>query len=211
MIGSYPVSELAPLDYRYALDAAMTRLAGSSATLILCQVPQLSAEVRQRLPEKGLAEPASSALWVEPLCNGWRGDLGFLMTSLPIGAPLVVLASCPLARLLPERRGWPGQPLCLRVGGAQRLQQEMRQAGFVIEARYGFHTLISIGLNSMSRQLERFGRPDLGDRLHFTARLHYVVTAPWDTFSMVALLVGRKGSSYGDDGRHRKSDQHCGG
>src|SRR5262249_40688321 len=39
----------APLDYRYALDAAMPALAGAGPPLVLCNVPELEHEVRQRV------------------------------------------------------------------------------------------------------------------------------------------------------------------
>src|SRR5207245_1706447 len=67
MIGTYPMSALGPLDYRYALDAAMSALAGAGAPAIRCNIPELAGEVRQRAPRRAETGAAAGALWVEPL------------------------------------------------------------------------------------------------------------------------------------------------
>src|SRR6185437_11514006 len=66
MIGTLPVSDRAPLDYRYALDAAASLLCGAGPALVLCQAGELRDEVRQRIPRWAAKESAAAALWVEP-------------------------------------------------------------------------------------------------------------------------------------------------
>ena len=191
MIGTLPVAWLAPLDYRYALDAAMAALAGADAPLVRCNVPELVGEVQQRLPDQ-VAQTAHGALWVEPLAATWRADLDVLAGALPGGAPLAIVVSRPLARLLPERRAWGGRPLGLRPGGIGRLCRALPRAGFALEASHSVHTPVAIGLNIASRLAERWGRPDLGDRLHAAARLRYGTQGPLAALSTVALLIARK-------------------
>ncbi len=190
MPGTHPYSALAPLDYRYALDAAMPLLAAEGPPLVRCHVPVLMDEVHQRIPDPAHAQAAAAALWVEPLQDSWQNDLYYLAHALPGGASLVIVASRPLARMLPERRTWPGQPLGMQMNGIGILRQGLRHAGFVVQSVYGIHSLLSIGLNLLSQQVARF-RPELGDRLHFAARLRYCTGGPLAALSTVALLFAR--------------------
>lgn len=195
-IGTRPVVALAPLDYRYALDAAMPLLAGPAPPLVHCRVPELTAEIEQRLPRMAGATAegsAPAALWVEPPAASWGAELRVLAAALPPGAPLVIIASRPLARLLPERRSWPGRPLGLTWGGVERLCRALPRAGFALEARHGVHSTVAIVLNLVGQAAARAGRPDLGDRLHFAARLRYHTTGPFAALATVALLLARKG------------------
>lgn len=192
MIGTLPASKLAPLDYRYALDAAMTLLPATAPPLLCCNAPALEAEVRQRIPQRATRHKATAALWIEPLHTTWRADLRRLSRSLAPGGTLVIVASQPLARLVPERRAWSEQPLGMRVRGLAPLWQTLRLAGFTLDRPHGMHSLHSIMMHMLSRQCERWGRPDLGDRLHFAARLQYRVHGPWATFATVTLRVARK-------------------
>lgn len=192
MIADLPVAALAPLDYRAALDAAMPLLAPSAG--VICNRPELVGEVRQRLPhwQRG---PVAAALWVEPLTATWQADLALLTATLSRQARLVVVASRPLALLLPECRGWPQTGLGATCGGLRRLRAGLRRAGLRTEASYGFHTLQSMVLNLLSARADRLGRPDLADRLHFAARLAYCARGPLAAGATVALLVVRKGAS----------------
>ena len=192
MIGTLPATELAPLDYRYALDAAMATLGSDAVPLVVCNAPELVDEIRQRLPYLSESGRASAALWVEPLAGIWPTELRGFAEALGAGAPLVVVASRPLARLLPERHGWTGRALGLRPGGIGRLTRGLRRCGFALDASYGVHSAPAIGLNLLSRQLDRWGHPDLGDRLHFAARLRYCTSGPLAMLSTVALLIARK-------------------
>ena len=194
-LGTRPVSALAPLDYRYALDAAMPLLAGPDPPLVHCAVPELAAEIRQRLPHAAGAtgvDGAPAALWVEPRAAGWADELRVLAAALSADAPLVIVASQPLARLLPERRSWRGQPLGLTWGGVERLCRALSHHRLRLEARHGVHSVVAIGLSLMGQAVARAGRPALGDRLHFAARLRYRTTGPFAALATVALLLARK-------------------
>ncbi len=238
MTGTRPVVALAPLEYRYGLDAAMSLLAApdplvaddasSSQPLVLCNVPALAHEVRQRLPHAMVPGPLAavpgplaavpgplarntdaangagavrSALWIEPLTATWEADIKTLAGSVQPGGRLVVIASQPLALLLGKRslRGNPrpwgqggGLPAGARIGGISGLLRRLASAGFRLEARYGLHSASAIAANLLDRGLERWGRPDLGDRLHFWARLHYCVPGLMAGMSTVALVVANK-------------------
>src|SRR6185369_1382386 len=117
MIGAYPVAALAPLEYRYALDAAMSFVGRRAAPIVRCELDLLEAEIRQRLPCWADTPRAASALWAEPQADSWPAGLEALAGAIAHGGTLVVVASRPLARILPERRGWPGRPLGLLPGG----------------------------------------------------------------------------------------------
>jgi hypothetical protein len=197
MIGFVPISELAPLDYRYALDASMPTLARVQSLRVRCHVPQLLREIRQRIPGCSEEPVVEAALWVEPMLDTWREDLKALAHGLPAGGQLVVIASQPLARLLPERAGWCGQPVVLALSGMIRLQRALAHTGFILEASYGVHALSAIGLNLLGQQMARRGRADLGDRLHFAARLRYCSHGLLVPLATVALLFARKGAPNG--------------
>jgi hypothetical protein len=195
MIGTLPVYERSPLDYRYALDAAMPHLARSVVPLVRCEVAALVPEVQQRIPNAAQQGPVWTALWVEPLIAGWRDALRDLSGAVIPGGRLVVVASRPLARLLPERQTWADQPLGLTPLGLYRLRLALRQAGFHVTAMYGVHSGTAIFLNLVSDQLACLGRPDLADCLHFAARLRYISAGPVAALATVALLFTRKGRS----------------
>jgi hypothetical protein len=192
LIGILPMPDLAPLEYWAAFDAALTILRPQSSITIRCSVPELAHEAHQRIPVESDDAKAGAALWVEPLVAAWESDLTELNGLLPPGTPLVVIASLPLARLLPERQGWAGDPLCLHFGGLGRLRRALKGVGFSIQDQYGFHTPSTTGLNALSRLYHRWGRPDLADRLGFAARLRYCTSGPLIALSTVALIVTRK-------------------
>jgi hypothetical protein len=194
MIARLPMIALAPLDYRYALDAARTIFPPQAAPLIRCNLPELERELRQRF----VAQPESieqGALWIEPQASSWRMELNDFAYHLPLGVPLVIIVSRPLARLLPERRSWGGQALGMRLRGVYALQKDLYDAGLVIEARHGIHTAVSIALSQIGTLAARRGRPDLGDRLHFAARLRYAAQGPLAALATVGLVVARRISS----------------
>ena len=50
MIGALPMTNLAPLEYRAALDAALVILYPQYPITIRCSVPELAREAHQRIP-----------------------------------------------------------------------------------------------------------------------------------------------------------------
>jgi hypothetical protein len=92
MIGTYPVSALAPLEYRYALDAAMPIIAGNSSIVVRCHIPELVGEVRQRIPNWSEGQSASACLWVEPMSDNRMNELKRITaTSIIIEGALVLV------------------------------------------------------------------------------------------------------------------------
>ncbi len=188
MYGTLPTYALVPLDYRRALDAAAALLAPRGPALLRCDCAELAPEVGQRFP----VVAGAGALWVEPVA-GWRLALAELALALPPGELLVVVASQPLARALPERRGWGSDALGLRPGGLARLRAALRDAGLQPRAQFGFHGPAAVALSLLSRLAERAGRPALGDRLLAAARLAYVERPPFAALGTVAVLAAEKG------------------
>ena len=192
MIGSLPRYAQAPLDYRYALDAAMPLLAGVNSVAVTCRIPVLSAEIDQRVSSVSPKGQASAGLWVEPLVDTWQVDLVDLAGRLHAGSPLIVVASQPMARIIAERQSWPGTALGLQLGGLGQLGRVLRQTGFRIEQHHGVHAMSTVLHNQLGQQLARWSRPDLGDRLEFAARLRYRVGPPWTALATVALWLARR-------------------
>jgi hypothetical protein len=192
MVPLHTTAELAPLDYRYALDAAMTMLAPDGAPHVYNNLPQLENEVRWRIPLPAETKQASGILWIEPLPGVWLRELERLVQALALGAPLVVVASLRRAQSLTECRSWEWRALGFQPGGIRRLEQALRQAGLRIEATYGFHTQIADRLEKLGQMATRFGRPDLGDQLQFRAHLQYSSQDLRNAHVTVALLLARK-------------------
>ena len=192
-MASPPPVVLAPLDYRYALDAAMSLCAGCGRPAVICNIPELLAEIDYRVPSGSASSSPGAAVWIEPLGGSYRDDLASLHQLMPAGGMIAIVASLPMARILPERRAWEGGALGMHVLGVRRLTQSLVEWGFVISSRYGIHTPTAIGLHLVSRQFERRGRADLGGRAHFAARLRYATDGPLAMFSTVALLTAVKG------------------
>jgi hypothetical protein len=182
-----------PLEYCVALDAAAAYLSGAGPVRLSCGEAALEIGARQRVEGWESQEP-TVGLWVEPRREDWGEEMVRYALALPTGARLAVVASRPLARLLPERRGWRDDALGLAYGGAGHMARGLRGSGFRLEARYGVHTLASILLNALGRLAERRARPDLADRLSAAARLAYTTDGPLAGFSTVAILFTRKKS-----------------
>lgn len=159
--------------------------------MVKCHPAHLTSLLNQVLPFWTESGPAAGGLWIEPVVDTWKDDLAALRNGLQPSSPLIVIASRPLARVLPERTGWIGQPLGLLPLGITRLVTALRFAGFTIESRFGIHSLVSICLNVSAGWLGRHGRPELGDRLLSAARLHYCSGGPFDWLSTVILLFAR--------------------
>ncbi len=156
-----------PYEYVNALDA----LPSFSPMMQLrwrCSVDELRSLLNERVPN---VAQAPNLVWVEPQVG----------ESLPIDPSLerlIVIASCPLMRLIPERREWQDAPLGMARGGLRRLNGELSQAGWQLEHAFRFHTLSSIGLNLLGQQMARVGQPARADRWQMKARLHYVGKPP---------------------------------
>lgn len=191
MLGNLPIHRLASLEYRYALDAAMTLLPQQTASLVRCDIAALHSEVAQRLPS-GIEPPAPTALWVEPMARSWQRDLAELAENLLSGGTLIIVTSRPLAWFLPERRDWESLPLGIKPGGLKVLRREIKQTQLVLLQEYGIHTLTAMMLNQLGRLATRSGRPDHGDRLEFAARLRYCSRGYLSHFATVSLLKARK-------------------
>jgi hypothetical protein len=194
--GTVPVHALAPLEYRYALDAAMTMLTQAPAytVRVCCNVPPLEGEVSQRLVPN-TREQGHAALWLEPMVDDWRGQFRTLVKGLPVGAPLIILLSLPLARCVTERRTWAGRPVGMNPLATWKLYRALAGAGFELKGVYGFHSLASIVLNLIGQLLDRRNRPDVADRFHFAGRLRYGTAGALLPFSTVALVVVSKCTS----------------
>jgi hypothetical protein len=191
-IGTVPMWSRAPLEYRTALDAALSLVTGPAAPVVHCQVPELAAEASQRLPNAAEIDSAQTILWIEPLAVNWQDQLERLLEQLDRGGLLVILASRGPARWLPERQGWPEQPLGLQIGGLGRLRRSLRQNGLSLERELGFHTGRSVIGSLLGKVVDRLGYPDLGDRLAAAARLYYASSGPWAAVSTVVLLVAHR-------------------
>jgi len=192
MIESLPMVSLAPLDYRYALDAAMSVLGGKRAPLVICNAAEIAGEVRQRIPSAPNPALPDAGRGFEPLSSSWQQELATIAQKLPPGAPLVIIASRPLARWLPERRGWARQALGLRAGGVGQLRRALPKVGLRPRALFGVHSGLSVVLGGAGGLAQRFGHPELGDRLHFAARLNYCVADPFSALATVALFFAQK-------------------
>ena len=198
MVGVNPLEGIIPPEYRLALDVARIIFTEEQNPIVLCQQPALTEEVYWRFPDRSGRKLASTALWVEPLDSDWQTDLAALTSRIKPGGLLGVISSRPLARILPERRGWEGIPLGVQVGGNGKMRRALIKAGFTPQASYGFHSLLAIGINMFSQQVERYGYPKLGDRLHFASRLNYIVGGAGEVFSTVTFLIARNNSKRKD-------------
>ncbi len=218
MIGTLPMSALAPQHYRAALDGAAAILAGGLPLVVYEQLADtetafpdplknptarastgeeardsgpLWGELRQRWRlESGAAE--DGVLWVEPPARDWRATLAALVRRTPPGAPLVVLMSCPATRLLRARRGWPGLPLGMTPLGLTSMRGALTWHDYAVSAQHGFHSPAAALLDSLGWLCAAVRRPDLADRLAQLSRLCYRTEGPLAQTCAVALLVARK-------------------
>lgn len=171
----------------------MPACSGSGGHMVICNVPELSSELHYRSLESALKPgPEPVALWIEPLVESWRSELEAISSWLPTGAKFYIIASRPLASFLPERSGWQGRPLGVRVGGLRQLHRSLIASGFRISSSYGIHNPAATGLNIIGNIAEYFGRPDTGDRLRFAARLRYCTRGSLAAFSAVSLIEATK-------------------
>jgi hypothetical protein len=162
---------------------------------VICRQKELVSEVSMRLPNQrgnDASIQTSAALWVEPDAGSWESDLNCLESVLSQGSLLIIIASQPTARLLPERRNWSGSPLGFLPGGLNSLRRGLKRTGFTLFDRYGVHTAAAIGFNLLGRWAGLVGRADLEDRLHFAARQRYLTSGPTARLASLALLFARR-------------------
>ncbi len=199
MIGNQPGYQQAPREYGYALDAAMPALAAAGVVSIAvrCDAPELQADLANRIPCPCDEDVVDAALWLEPDGRDWLTGLAALAGRLRPGGRMVIVASRPQARLLPERRSWQGKALGLQLGGLGRLRRGLRQNGLVIDAEYGMHGPASIFAGRASILFAHFGRPDLADRWRAAGDLHYCSTGLGFGLSTVAWILAHRGQSNG--------------
>ncbi len=185
-------SELAPLEYRIALDAACAWLAPHPPLRLRGEQPSLAAELEMRLAHS-LQPPWRSALWIEPQRDGWQSALAELAAALPSQARLAVLFSLPPARRLPERRDWRGGALGEQAGGFERFLQALPDNSFALHSLHGLHSGQSVLLNALAALARKAGCLALGDRLEFTARKSYIkpLSRSWGASVALALAVRR--------------------
>ena len=170
----------------------MVLLPAHDKIAVVCDMPQLAPEIANRLPNSAPLQSAAAALWIEPLANNWAERLNTISGELAPGASLIIVASGPLARLLPERKEWSGVPLGISPNGLNTLKKALGQHGFRLSAAYGSHSARSILYGLISAQFNRLGRPELADRWRFAARLSYSRRGFAPHLATVALLVARK-------------------
>jgi hypothetical protein len=139
---------------------------------------------------ESLTVQTESVVWAEPERESGEQVLKHIHQMLLPRGHLHVIASGWLARFLPEwqrNEDRPGE----RLVGLRQTTKWLRQSGFTIEARYGFHGPVSILWGYAFRMMERLGRGDLADRCLFKMRAEYVVSG-WQAFWVpVGLAVAR--------------------
>ncbi|MEI7555058.1 hypothetical protein [Candidatus Chlorohelix sp.] len=177
-----------PFEYLYALDAVMPLLAKNGYKTVLCNSQELLSELNMRLESVENRAVGGASLWIEPQADDWQAQLSHFSTLITSGNTLLIIASRPLARLLPERRLWQGNPLGLQPGGIRQLKKRLPLSGFRLEAEHGIHTLLSTGINSFSTVLGKAQLPSLFDRLYFAARLTYRASGWLSSLSTVSLI-----------------------
>lgn len=194
MYGALPGYRLAPLDYGLALDAAAASLAEYGPPYALCGCRELIGELHQRFAQPPTL-PARCAVWVEPDERDWLHNLDQIGVSLVRGGLLAIVASRPLARLLPERRGWSARPIGVVPGGILRLRSALKAGGLRPLIERGFHSPAAIALVGLSRLATAAGQDARADRLRAAARMAYIVTRPTAALTTVALIVATKETS----------------
>lgn len=190
MIGTQPMYELAPLDYRYAMDAALTMIDPSSAA-VCCKSQALQPTLQNRLPQAS-SGIARSGLWIEPSAQYWRDEFSELVARLDSDSRLVVIMSMPLAWSLPPHGKWSALALGTRPRGLTTLLRWIQEHRFVIEACYGVHTSDSIAHNMLAQAIDRIGRPELADRQRAAARFRYCLPQSAARATVVLISARRQ-------------------
>lgn len=139
---------------------------------------------------------ARCVVWAEPEAGHGKQGLEHIIQVLPSDGHLYAIVSNLLARFLPEWQRDSDRPSQQPVGLWQTIKW-LREAGFTIEALYGFHGPQSILWGYASRPMEFLGRSDLADRCLLRMRATYVVQG-WQAFLAPVGVIWaqwREGSS----------------
>ena len=147
------------------------------------------------LPESQALRPAEleakAAVWATPDGKSAQQVLDRIGPMLPPGGKLYVIAAGWLARFLPEWKADDGLRSERRLG-LRRTTGWLRQAGFIIEAQYGFHGPSSTLWGLAARLMARLGRVGWSDRCHFRMRAEYVVGGWQAIWTPVSVSVARR-------------------
>jgi hypothetical protein len=182
---------VAPLEYRSALDSIMPALTKPNA-LVINNLIALDGELDERGATCQVRTLTSTIVWIEPLAATWTDDLSLIRSRLARNGKLYVVASLPLARYVPERSAWRELPLGIQARGMRQLQRGLNDSGFEINRVHGFHSAESIVLNGVGTICHTFGRSDIADRCNFAARLRYHRTGMSAKLSTVGLIESRR-------------------
>jgi len=135
--------------------------------------------------------PVAAAIWAEPERGDGGPTLKHIRRMLQPTGRLWVITSGRLSHFLPEWRRAEDRPARDPAGWRQALRS-LRQSGFAIQARYGFHSPVSILWSYAFRLMERLGRSDLADRCLFQMRAEYVVSGWQALLVPVGVIVAKR-------------------
>jgi hypothetical protein len=180
------------MEYRYALDAVSAECWRKGPPLIVSNMPELEDELEfRRITDRGQSL-ASIALWLEPVRETLSADLRSISSGLSPSGTVMIVASLPLSRLLPEKRANGQRALGCELTGLNHLRNALTSASFELRESHGIHSITSIGLNITGRLLERIGRSDLADQFAATARERYCSYGRTGRFATLMLISAQK-------------------
>jgi hypothetical protein len=152
----------------------------------------LGPEVREAKLQllENLYDRFTAVIWAEPEHNGTETILGHIQKSLLPGGSLYVITSERSARFLPEWKRDYDRP-CRYPSGSRLARKWLRQTGYRIDGRYGFHGPTSILWGYGFQLLTRLGHFDLADRCLYKMRAEFPVSNWQVDFSSVQVTVAR--------------------
>ncbi|MHB0869408.1 MAG: hypothetical protein ACYC66_00665 [Chloroflexota bacterium] len=137
-----------------------------------------------------------AAVWACPERDSGARVARAIAPSLAPGGVLTVVVSTALARLLPEWRT-PDDTPGRTTPRATRAVDWLRSSGLEVRDLRTFHGPASVLWARAGGLLERLGRPDLGDRLHFKMRRGYAARVVPLLAPLVVVTALRPGGSAG--------------
>lgn len=166
----------APLEYRYALDVAAMWLWQEPHVALICNEKALETDILQRFPVQTKFSKAQTLLWIEPMHETWQSQAQAIFKQLSPGSTLVIMATSPLGRLIPERHDWAPNALGMSWRGLKQIKTEVRSHGFEISQAVGIHSLWAIVANIGGRLAASLGYEGCRDQCEVYARRWYVAT-----------------------------------